>query len=173
MKDELRRLAVLLALSSTLSGCYESDFPLGPVAEASIDPRFLGSWRCVQVEQNESAAMVLTALPFDEKQYYVGLAAEGEATLHYRAYGTTVKGTALLNIQELEPDRQPAERKWSFVRPSLLKPNVLQVEIVREEPFQNVEPSAKAVREIVERMQGSPELYEEYCVCARVIEQEK
>jgi hypothetical protein len=173
MKDELTRLAVLLALSSTLSGCYESDFPLGPLAEATIDPRFIGNWRCVQVEENESAAMLLTALPFDEKQYYVGLAAEGETTLHYRAYGSTVRGTTLLNIQELEPDRQPAERKWSFVRASLLKPNVLQVEIVREEPFQNVEASAKAVREVVERMHQSPELYEDYCVCARVMEQEK
>lgn len=156
-----------------LAGCYESPFPLGPVAEGTIDSRLLGTWRCVQPEEDENKPLLITALPFDEKQYYVGLASEEEKTDHYRAYSSSVRGATLLNIQALEPDVEPTERKWSFVRASLLKQNVLQLEIVREEPFKNIEPSARAIREVVERLLESPELYLEYCVCARVLEKEK
>ena len=174
MVTQMRLRGGLLAVAAVvLCSCYESEFVLGPVSEGTIDLRLVGSWRCVSAEESENKPILITVRPFDEKQYYVGLASEGEEAFHYRAYSTSVNGTTLHNVQALGPHKNPAERTWIFVRASLLKPDVLQLEIVRDGPFKGIEPAARTVREIVERLHQSPELYQEYCVCARVTEKSK
>lgn len=77
---------------------------------------------------------------------------------------------SLLNLQELDPKTVPAERKWMFIRYTLLKPNILQVELVKDKAFRGIDPSPSAVREVVEKKIDGPELYQDFCLCTRVWE---
>ncbi len=170
-----RRVAAMALVGMVLSlwGCYESDFPLGSPEAGTIEPAILGSWRCVQGAEKENKPFLIAIMPFDEKQYYVGMDMEGEKAAHYRAFSSAVVGTTLLNVQEMDPGTVPAGRKWIFVRTTLLKPNILQVELVRDGAFEGIGRSPSAVRENVEKKIASPELYQDFCVCTRVGEKKK
>lgn len=164
-----RQFIALVLVGAVLSlwGCYESSFPLGSPEGGKIDAGIPGAWRCVQGGEKENKSFLITVMPFDEKQYYVGLDMEGEKPVHYRAFSAAIKGTTLLNLQELDPNTEAIARKWMFIRYTLLKPNVLQVELVKDEAFKGVDPSPSAVREVVEKKIVSPELYQDFCVCTR------
>ncbi len=159
---------VLIGIALSLWGCYESDFPLGSPEAGKIDADILGSWRCVQGGEKENKPFLVAVMPFDERQYYVWMDMEGEKATHYRAFSTAIRGTPLLNIQEMDPGTVPSGRKWIFVRYTLLKPTILQVELVRDGAFQGIDRSPSAVRENIERKIASPELYQDFCVCTRV-----
>jgi hypothetical protein len=159
---------VLIGVVLSLWGCYESSFPLGSPEAGNLDAAILGTWRCVQGGEKENKSFLITAMPFDEKQYYVGLDMEGEKAIHYRAFSSAIKGTTLLNLQELDPKTVTSERKWIFIRYTFLRPNILQVELVKDEAFKGIDPSPSAVREVVEKKIASPELYQDFCLCTRV-----
>jgi hypothetical protein len=163
---------MLMALFVPLWGCYESDFPLGPSAAGRIDPKLVGSWRCVQGDAGQNKSFLITVVPFDDKQYYIGVTMEGEKPIHYRAYSSSVKNTTLLNVQELKPKTEPSAQRWFFVRYTLLKQNILQVQIVKDKPFKDIDSSAEAIKKVVDQMVERPELYQDYCVCAKVVEKE-
>jgi hypothetical protein len=163
---------MLMALFFPLWGCYESDFPLGPSAAGTIDPKLLGTWRCVHGEAGQNKSFLITVVPFDEKQYCVDVTMEGEKPIHYRAYSSSVRNTTLLNVQELKPNIEPSTQKWLFIRYTLLKQSILQVEIVKDKPFKGIDSSPEAVRKVIDRMVERPELYQDYCVCAKVAEKE-
>jgi hypothetical protein len=163
---------MLIAFFLPLWGCYESDFPLGPSAAGTIDPGLLGAWRCVQGDPSQNKSFLITAVRFDDKQYYIGVTMEGEKPIHYRAYSSSVRNTTLLNVQELKPKIEPPAQKWFFVRYSLLKQSILQVEIVKDKPFKGIDSSPEAVRKVIDKMVERPELYQDYCVCAKVVEKE-
>ena len=167
-----KQLVVLVLIGVVLSlwGCYESSFPLGSPEAGNIDAAILGTWRCVQEGEKENKAFLITAMPFDEKQYYVGLDMEGEKAIHYRAFSAAIKGTTLLNLQELYPKTATSERKWIFIRYTLIKPNILQVELAKDEAFKGIDHSPSAVREVVEKKIASPEFYIDFCLCTRVRE---
>lgn len=159
---------VLIGVVLPLCGCYESDFPMGFPEAATLDMAILGTWRCVQGGEKENKLFLISVMPFDEKQYFVGLDMEGEKPVHYRAFSAAVKGTTLLNLQELDSRTAAPERKWIFIRYTLLKSNVLQVELVKGEAFKGIDPSPSAVREVVEKNIARPEFYQEFCLCTKV-----
>jgi hypothetical protein len=168
MKRYRRFIALILAcMVLSLWGCYESSFPLGSPQTGNIDSGIVGVWRCVQGGEKENKSFLMNVIPFDEKQYYMGIEMEGEKPVHYRAFSSSIGGITLLNLQELDPRTVPAERKWIFVRPTVLKQNILQVELVKDEAFKGIDPSLSAVREVVEKKIASPELYQDFCVCTR------
>ena len=173
MTRKVLGVILLVLLVSPLWGCYESDFPLGPSAAGTIDPKLLGTWRCVQGEAGQNKSFLITIMPFDEKQYCIDVAMEGEKPIHYRAYSSSVRNTNLLNVQELRPKTEPSAQKWFFVRYTLLKQSILQVEVVRDKPFKGVDASPEAVRKVLDRMVERPELYQDYCVCAKVVEKDQ
>lgn len=159
---------VLIGVVLPLCGCYESEFPMGFPEAGNLDMAILGTWRCVQGGEKENKLFLITAMPFDEKQYYVGLDMEGEKPVHYRAFSAAVKGTNLLNLQELDSKTAAPERKWIFIRYTLLRSNVLQLELVKDEPFKGIDRLPSAVREVVEKNIAKPEFYLEFCLCTRV-----
>jgi hypothetical protein len=173
LKKDRRIVGVMLmALFVPLWGCYESDFPLGPSAAGRIDPKLVGSWRCVQGDAGQNKSFLITIVPFDEMQYCIDVTMEGEKPIHYRAYSSSVRNTTLLNVQELKPKTEPPAQKWFFVRYTLLRQNILQVEIVKDKPFKGIDSSAEAIKKVIDRMVEKPELYQDYCVCAKVVEKE-
>jgi len=165
-----RQLMALVLISVVLSlwGCYESGFPLGSPEAGNLDTAILGTWRCVQGGEEQNKSFLITAMPFDEKQYYVGMDMEGEKAVHYRAFSAAIKDTTLLNLQELDPKSATSERKWIFIRYTLLKPTILQVELVKDEAFKGMDPSPSAVREVVEKKIASQEFYQDFCLCTKV-----
>lgn len=169
----LRRCVMTLALVFavfSLAGCYQADFPLGSPKAGTIDGAILGQWRCVQGGRSENSVLLITAMSFDEKQYYVELNTAGEKPLRYRAFSTAIEGERLLNLQELDVRTPVPQRKWVFVRYTLLKPNILQVELVKDEALKGVGPSPSAVRDFMERNVTNRELYRDFCVCTREVE---
>lgn len=171
MKRPLRAAALVLTLA--LWGCYESQFPLGPPEEGTIDRRLPGNWRCLQSGEGENKPFLLSIIPFDGKQYYAGLLMEGEKPVHYRAFSASVKGMTLLNVQEINSETVSESRRWIFVRYSLLRPNVLLVEIVKDAPFKGIDASPLSVREVVERDIRNPELYQDFCTCVKIGEKKE
>ncbi len=163
--------ALSLSLLLSFWGCYESDFPLGTPATGKIDPKIVGKWRCVQGDTIQNKAILFTVSPFDDKQYSISVSMEGEKPLLYRAYSSIVKNTTLLNLQELKPRIEPTAQKWAFARYTFLKPNILEVEIVTRAPFKGIDSTPEAVRKVVEQMIESPELYEGFCVCTRILKE--
>lgn len=158
---------LLAGMVLCLYGCYESEFPLGPAGSGTIDTKIVGDWKCVQGGDKESKPFLLTLLPFDETQYYAGLVTEGEKPSHYRAFSSSIKETSLLNIQEIDVKPALADRKWLFIRYTLLKPNILQIELVKDEAFRGIGRSLSAVRKNLEEKIASPALYQDFCVCTR------
>lgn len=162
-------IAASVMLFLFMGGCYESRFPLGPPEGGTIDPLLPGFWRCLQKEK-ESKPFVMTIIPFDERQYYSMIATEGEKPVHYRAHSTDVKGTPILNIQEIDSSASSDKRRWIFSRYTLLRPDVLQLEIVRDDAFKGIEPSPSSVVEVVERNIQNQVFYNDFCTCVRSAE---
>jgi hypothetical protein len=159
---------LLLATAVATPGCYESDVPLGPPA-AAIDARLLGHWRCI-TGQAKPDVLEMNVSRHGEQQYDVSLDMTGEETIRYRGHGTDVRGTTLINLQEQKPGEDPSKARWDFVRATLLKPNVLDVQIVDDDLFKDKPRTAQAQRAVMEANVGKPELYFDYCVCVRVVE---
>lgn len=169
MRERVPLTALLLATAAATFGCYESDFPLGPPTQA-VDAGLLGTWRCVQHDsESQLAVLELTVARRSEQQYDVSLAAAGEETLLYRGHATDLRGTTILNLQELKPGKAPDAARWDFVRATLLKPNVLDVAIVDDKLFPEKPATAAAQRAAMEASVARPELFSDYCVCARLL----
>jgi hypothetical protein len=160
-------LLLIAGIVLCLYGCYESEFPLGPAGSGSIDTRIPGIWKCVQGGDKENKPFLLTIMPFDGTQYYAGVETEGEKASHYRAFSSSIKETSLLNLQEIDANPALADRRWIFIRYTLLKPNILQIELVKDEAFKGIDRSLAAVRKNLEEKIASPALYQDFCVCTR------
>ena len=160
------------------AGCYESASALGPPGSGTLDVKLLGNWRCVAREASATASVALGVSSFDEHQYCVSAASEekgdsSKEASHYRAYSSTLNGATLLNVQELDAGKTTAERKWFFVRYSLLKPNVLYLEVVDEPLFKGVDDSPPSVRQVIERNLDNDQLFSDLYVCTRVAKEAK
>ena len=159
-----KAIALVVALSA--SGCYESDFPLEPAPQVAVDASLLGTWRCLpsDADPQEGPATVVVESA-RERVYSVTWLEEGQNPDHYQAYASSVRVPRLLNIQEVKEG--VGSTTWVFARYTLLRPHVLQLQLVSEKALENVEKSPPAVRKAIERLQGNPSLYEDFCVCVR------
>ena len=136
---------LLLATAGTTLGCYESDVPLGPPA-AAADARLVGRWRCVPTDKSNAQILELNVARRGEQQYDVRLDMPGEDTLRYRGHGTDLRGPTLINLQEQQPGEDPSTARGEFVRATLLKPNVLDVQVVDDDLFKGKARTADAQR---------------------------
>jgi hypothetical protein len=161
---------LLLATAGATLGCYESDVALGPPANA-IDARLVGRWRCASPDSSQASNQLLqlNVARRNERQYDVSLDTPGEETIRYQGHGIDVRGTTIVNLQEVKPGQDLAGARWNFVRATLLKPNVLDVQIVDDDLFKDKPRTAEAQRVVFEANVGKPELYFDYCVCVRVV----
>lgn len=167
--SERRGRFFLLALSLPLLGCpYDSKGPLASPTGGVIEAPLLGAWRCVSGEDAKS--LMLSVFAFDDRQYYINQT-QGDERAHFRAFSTPVKGVTLLSVQELEAKGDSGARKWFFVRYGMPTPTVLHVRLLREEPFKGVADSG--FREVLEKGVEREDFYQDYVVCAKVVEKAK
>jgi len=156
-------MAVLAA--ALAAGCYESDVPLDPTPTLEVEEAWLGTWRCLPFNADADEDPVTVSVKRgSERRYDITWLESGKAPEHYGAFASAVGDTRLLNVQESKAD---GSGKWVFMRPTLLRPNVLQAQIVDADALQGAEKTAPAVRRAIERQLASPALTVDFCVCVR------
>lgn len=156
-------MAVLAA--ALAAGCYESDVPLDPTPTLEVEEAWLGTWRCLPFNADADEDPVTVSVQRGtERRYDITWFESGKAPEHYGAFASAVGDTRLLNVQQSKAD---GSGKWVFMRPTLLRPNVLQAQIVDADALQGAEKTAPAVRQAIERQLASPALTVDFCVCVR------
>ena len=163
------RAAAVIAAALAAAGCYESDVPLDPAPTAEVDQAWLGTWRCLPVEADadeEPATLMIRRGP--ERRYDIGWQESGKAPDRYEAFASTVGGAPLFNVQEVKATGERG--KWVFLRPALLRPAVLHVQVVADDALKGVERSPSALRQAIERQLSSPQLTMDFAVCVKAKE---
>jgi len=159
-----RALALMAVLVT--SGCYESDVPIDPEPRIGVDPALVGAWRCLPVDADvdeEPATMVVKS--DGARQYGVTWREGNKDPERYRAYISTARVSGLLNVQWLKEGT--TDKTWVFVRYSLLRPDVLYLQVVSKDAVDDVEKSPTALRRTIERLRKNPSLYVDFCACVR------
>jgi hypothetical protein len=170
MRRQLLNGARAVAVTAiALTGCYESDFPLDPAPRLEVDEAWLGTWRCLpfNADADEEPA-TLVAKRGADRRYDIGWHEGEKPPDRYQAFASAFGEARLLNVEEMKPDGPTA--KWVFVRPTLLRPDVLQLQIVNDGALKGVEKSPAAVRGAIERQLSSATLFVDFCVCVRAKE---
>ena len=167
LHDGVRVMAVI-AMALT-GGCYESDVPLDPAPGLEVETAWLGTWRCLpfNADADEHPATIVAKRAAD-KRYDVTWHEGEKPPDRYEAFASAVGEARLLNVREVKADG--ATGKWVFLRPTLLRPDVLQLQIVNEGALKGVEGAAPAVRAAIERQVASATLFIDFCACVRAKE---
>jgi hypothetical protein len=163
--DRWARATALIA-AAMVGGCYESDVPLDPTPQIEVNEAWLGTWRCLpfNADADEQPATMSVQRAADRRYGVTWREGDGEPD-HYEAFTSAVDGTQLVNLQERKANE--AGGKWVFVRPTLLQPNVLQLQIVDEKALKGVEGTPAAVRQAIARQLSASGLTVDFCVCVR------
>jgi hypothetical protein len=153
---------------ATASGCYESDFPLDPSPQLGVWQAWLGTWRCLPVNADADEQPATLRVKLGPERWYDVTWQEGSKQDRYEGFTSVVVGTRFVNLRELKPDGKTGQ--WVFVRPTLLRPNVLQLQVVDDDAMKGVEASAPAMRRAIEQKLSDPALTVDFCVCVRAKE---
>ena len=160
-------VVALIALAMS-AGCYESDFPLDPNPPLAVWQAWLGTWRCLPADADADESPASLRVKPGPEGWYDATWQEGRNQSRYEGYTSDVLGTRFVSIRERKADGKTG--RWAFVRPTLLRPNVLQLQIVNEDAMKGVETSASAIRRAVEQRVTDPALTVDFCVCVRAKE---
>lgn len=158
-------LLVLVCATFTVA-CYESAVPLDTASRTPLDPKLLSTWRCVTPNM-ETGALTMVVGRARDGVYAVSVQEAGDTPDRYEAHGSVVGGETLLNVRELKPSGPPDPKPWSFVRYTLLQPDILRVQVVRDTALDGVEASPAAIRRAIERQLKTPTLYTDVFACVR------
>jgi hypothetical protein len=156
------RAGLFAAAVGTL-GCYESTFPIDASPQADVDQALLGVWRCVadQADASENAATI-TVTQTADRLYAVTFQEDAKTPDHYEAHASVVGGQRLLNTRDLSGGSKP----WVFMRYSLLRPSVLQLDILNGDALEE-QSSPADLRRAVQGLEANDKAYVEFCTCAR------
>ncbi|HEY7411513.1 MAG TPA: hypothetical protein VII13_12255 [Vicinamibacteria bacterium] len=146
--------------------CYQSDFPLDPEPTADLEVGLLGTWRCLPLDADgdEPPATLILARG-RPRAYAVSWLEEGGATARYEAFGSSLDGVTVWNVQE---QKDTGDGRWVFARHTLPRPSVLHLQLVPERALEDVPRTRAALRDAVGRLRTSDSLLQDFCVCARV-----
>ncbi len=112
MSSRLLPFAVIAA-AVALPGCFESTKPLTPTGPASVpyDTSVLGAWTCVPDPPLRPQDKATLSLRNVDATQYDATWTDGDKTSRYRAHGTKIDSTVVINVLEVAPGA-----KWFFVR---------------------------------------------------------
>ena len=149
---------VVAALAASLPACL-SPVPLDPTPQADLDPRLLGSWRCLGPGMAASDESVdLTVSRARERVYAATFGDTGDETPdRYEAHASRIGPRTVLNVRDLSGGEKP----WDFVEYELLRPGVLLLRLAGEDAYKDVAATPAALRA---RM-AKPEAFTDFCVC--------
>ena len=141
-----------MALVST--GCYQSTFPLDAKPATAVDPKLLGAWHCVSGSSDD--AVIVTMARAREGVYAATLTEKGEDPDHYEMHASRVGGQEFLNIRDMDTK---SNKPWSYGRSTLLRPDVLQLQMVEEDAIKGAAETPAAVRAAIEKKLNDPALF--------------
>ena len=162
--------APMAAIAAAMAaGCYESDFPLDPAPRLEVEEALLGTWRCLpfNADADEEPATVRVKHG-GERRYAITWQESGKEPERYEGFASSVRGTRFVNVRELKATGESG--KWTYLKPTLLRPSVLQLQVVDSDALKGVEASPAAVRAAIERQLARPALTADFCVCVRAKE---
>lgn len=143
--------------------CFTSDVPLDATPALDVDPALLGTWRCLPSSADSGDVATIEVTRKTDRVYAITFRAPGENPDRYEAHASSVNGTTLLNVRELEKTNQ----SWVFARYAFLRPSVLEVQLVSDTLLKGAEGPAPVLRQALEKHQANPSLYSDFCVCVR------
>jgi hypothetical protein len=162
-------LALACLAVAMAGGCYESDSPLDPAPAADVEAQWLGTWRCLPFNGDADEEPVTISVQRGQaRRYDITWRESGKAPEHYEAFASSVRGRRFMNVRELKTAGETGP--WVFLRPTQLRPDVLQLQVVDAKALEGVEKSAPAVRRAIERQVSNPALTMDFCVCVRAKE---
>ena len=168
MRTSWTRLAAVVITAGLAAGCYESEVPLDPAPQAEFDAGLAGAWRCLPVdgEPDELAATLTVARGQAARTFDATWDEPGSAPDRYEGFASHVDGVTYLNTRERRDGG--ALSAWFFVRHTLLRPNVLLIQVVDEPALAGAPKSAAGLREALRRRRDDPTLLTGGALCARV-----
>lgn len=157
--------AALLLTMVCLNGCYNFAAPIDPTPTIALDPKLLGSWRCLNgdTKQDEPPATLMFTRARDNV-YAARLDVPKEKPGLYEAFASRVKDQEFLSVRDLGDQ---AKFPWYVVHYEFLKPNVLDLQLLDEDKVTEAERSAASLRPVLERHMGEPELFSDFVTCVR------
>lgn len=161
------RGAVVVLLAALASGCYESDFPLDPEPRHDVDPALIAVWRCLPMdaEPTEAAATLTITRGTAPRTFAAIWQDEGDTPDRYDGFASSLDGVVYLNVRERADGGR--EHPWFFMRPTLLRPNALHLQVVAEAAMSGVEKTPAAVRAALIRRRADTRLLTDGALCAR------
>jgi hypothetical protein len=140
-------------LAMSLAGCFLKA-PLDVAPQGPLDPRILGSWRCLEVHPRptaEAGTIVVTAA----REGFATVAIDDE---RYEIHPSLVGTETVLNV------RDPKDGSWTFARYSFLRPDVVGVRVLDDSKVKSTEALRAALRSDVEKP------FQDWLVCLRAQE---
>jgi hypothetical protein len=159
-------LGVSLAVSS--QGCF-FDSPLDAHPSVPIDSEILGTWRCLAIgEGPDSHPANFVVKASDAYRYTILFQETPDSSEQYEAYASRVGDESILNVHV--PGDSAFTKPWALARYSLLRPDVLEVQVVDETKLEGADQSPETLRHAFQRLQRDPYIFQDYCVCVRAKE---
>lgn len=159
---------VLIVLVSVLTilgcaACYESAFPIDATPQADVEQALVGVWRCVGYDAKATdRPATLTIGRGEERRYAVTLQEDGRSPDRYEAYASSIAGEVVFNLRDVSSGGKP----WTFVRQTLVRPNLLHLQVLDEKAL-TAQESPAALRTTLERLHDQPNAFEDLCACVR------
>jgi hypothetical protein len=168
MRMKSSRWAPLAAIALLMApGCYQSDFPLDSTPRVDVDAAWLGTWRCLPFNADADEDPVTIAVGRGaDRRYDITWRETGKEPEQYEAYESSVRGHRFMNVRERKAAGEMGQ--WVFLGATLLRPDVLQLQVVDAKALESVEKSPTSVRRALERQLSRPTtLFADFCVCVR------
>ena len=148
-----------LATAAVLAGCFESRQPLSQPGTVPYDIGVLGAWTCVPdppLRPQDKATLTLRNV---DQWVYDATWADGDKTTRYRAHGSKVDSTVVLNVLEVAPSA-----KWFFVRYKR-EGNKLRLNVAQESEVKGGYEARKM--DDVRARAASDDLFKPFAVCTK------
>jgi hypothetical protein len=139
---------------------------MDPAPTQEVEASWIGTWRCLPFEADaDEEPATLTIRRGPERRYDIAWQETGKSPDRYEAFASTVGGAPFFNLQEVKPTGERG--KWAFLRPALLRPAILHVQVVADDALKGIEKSSPALRQAIERQLASPALTMDFAVCVK------
>src|SRR5262245_55654171 len=152
----MRRLLLVVACV-VLPACYDFPFPLDEKATVANDPRLNGKWRCLPAKGDDpSGRLSIEPTSPTEARWTFDVHEETgkDERSVYAVHGSTLSPT-ILNVRHAEADDA---RPWTVARFAFLRPDVLFLQVLDDEPFSG-EKTGAALRKALEKRADDPAVW--------------
>jgi hypothetical protein len=156
----MRRIILPSLLALLLSGCFITEFTLGPREQAQVNPAYVGDWIVATDDPQEPSLIIIRS--FNDREYYVEML-EGHNITRMAGFIITVNGIDFAHLRGLTDDGS-IDREHLIMRIAV-DGNRLTLRNLDPDFFGGVD-SDEALRQRVEQNLDNPRMYHEHIIFA-------